>query len=285
LTATVTCDDDAEVEARLTVSDGVNPPVTVVAHVHVANAAPSVTGLSVPVTPVPVGTPITVSATFTDPGANDTHTALVAWGDATTSPAAVNQATGSATASHAFTAAGTYTVTLTLSDDDGGTATATAATYVVVYDPSAGFVTGGGWIETPGGSLTPGDATDPDLTGRANFGFVARYQPNATVPSGSTEFNLKVASINLKSTSYSWLVVTGQGTKAIYVGTGTVNRSGSYGFLVSVIDGRSSGEPDRFRIRIWDLATGSVLIDTQPAAPDDAPAALAISGGSIVIHT
>ena len=44
-----------------------------------------------------------------------------------------------------FTAAGVYTVTFVVSDDDNGSATATYQ-YIVVYDPGAGFVTGGGWI-------------------------------------------------------------------------------------------------------------------------------------------
>jgi hypothetical protein len=39
---------------------------------------------------------------------------------------------------------------------------------LAVYDPSAGFATGGGWIMSPPGAY----AADPTLTGRANFGFV-----------------------------------------------------------------------------------------------------------------
>jgi PKD repeat protein len=284
LTPTVACDDDAEIDATVSVSDGINPPVTATARVRIANVAPVVGALAIPVSPVPVGTAVTVSASFTDAGANDTHTATVDWGDATSSPAAVNEGAGTLSGAHTFAAAGTYTVSVTVTDDDGGTGTQVATTYVVVYDPSAGFVTGGGWVTTPPGSFTPGDPADPDVTGRANFGFVARYQPGATVPSGSTEFNLRVAGVNLKSSSYAWLVVTGATTKAYWLGTGTVNGVAGHGFLVSVIDGRTSGGPDRFRIRIWRLSDGWVLVDTQPGAPDDASATLAIGGGSVVIH-
>ena len=44
----------------------------------------SVTG---PSTAVSVGTPVTVSAPFTDADPLDTHTATIAWGDGSTSPA------------------------------------------------------------------------------------------------------------------------------------------------------------------------------------------------------
>ena len=56
-----------------------------------------------------------------------------------------------------------------------------------VYDPGAGFVTGGGWINSPTGAYTP----NPSLTGKANFGFVSRYQDGANTPSGNTQFHFK----------------------------------------------------------------------------------------------
>ena len=43
--------------------------------------------------------------------------------------------------------------------------------FLVAYDPSGGFVTGGGWIDSPAGAYAP----DPTLTGKANFGFVSKY--------------------------------------------------------------------------------------------------------------
>ena len=43
---------------------------------------------------------------------------------------------------------------------------------VPVYDPSGGFVTGGGWINSPAGAYAP----NPSLTGRATFGFNTKYQ-------------------------------------------------------------------------------------------------------------
>jgi len=58
---------------------------------------------------------------------------------------------------------------------------------VVIYDPSAGFVTGGGWINSPAGR----GGVDATLTGKANFGFVSRYKKGQTVPTGETEFVFK----------------------------------------------------------------------------------------------
>jgi hypothetical protein len=152
--------------------------------------------------------------------------------------------------------------------------------FVVVYDPSAGFVTGGGWIDSPKGAYTP----DPLLTGKANFGFVSKYKKGATVPTGQTEFQFKVANLNFHSTSYQWLVIAG--AKAKYKGSGTVNGSGDYGFLLTATDGQMNGGGgvDKFRIKIWDKTTEEVLYDNQLSDPDDGDATDAIEGGSIVVH-
>ena len=42
----------------------------------------------------------------------------------------------------------------------------------------------------------------------------------------------------------------------MYKGSGTINGSGDYAFMLSAIDGQSlgGGGVDRFRIRIWDKA-------------------------------
>ena len=65
--------------------------------------------------------------------------------------------------------------------DDGGAATGTYQ-YVVVYDTEGGFVTGGGWVNSPAGAYVP----DPTSAGKANFGFVSRYAQGAQVPEGET---------------------------------------------------------------------------------------------------
>ena len=151
--------------------------------------------------------------------------------------------------------------------------------YFVVYDPDGGFVTGGGWIDSPAGAYSP----DPSLAGKANFGFNAKYQKGKSIPTGQTEFNFKVANVNFHSSSYEWLVVAG--AKAQFKGTGTINGIGNYGFIITIIDGdlRGRGFPDMFRIKIWD--SHGVIYDNQMNSGDSADPTTIIGGGSIVIHS
>jgi PKD repeat protein len=250
--------------------------------VTVKNVVPTVGAITAPVAPVAVGTPISASATFTDPGVNDTHTAKWDWGDGTPpSDGTVDQVNDTVTGSHTYAAAGVYTVKLTVTDD-GGSVTTTFQ-YVVVYDASAGFVTGGGWIDSPAGAL----AAAPTLTGRANFGFVSKYQKGATTPTGQTQFQFTVGNLNFHSTSYDWLVVAG--ARAQYKGTGTINGSGNYKFLLTAIDGQlpGGGGDDKFRIKIWDETNGivTVVYDNQMGLADDGNPTTLLGGGSIKIHS
>ena len=254
--------------------------------VTVANLPPGCGPIIAPLAPVQVGTPMTATAPFSDPGVQDTHTASMAWGDGTSSAASVTEANGSgtATATHTYTSAGVYTLTLTVTDDEGASGTC-AFQYVVVFDPSAGFVTGGGWIDSPPGAYT----LDPTLTGKATFGFVSKYlkDKGATtpqIPTGNTEFQFKAGDLNFKSTSYDWLVVAG--AKAMYKGSGTINGSGDYAFMLSAIDGQQpgGGGVDKFRIRIWDKVTNVVIYDNKLGAPDNADPTTLLGGGSITIH-
>lgn len=52
---------------------------------------------------------------------------------------------------------------LTVTDPDG--ASDTACTYAVVYEPGVGFVTGGGWIDSPPGAMASGLAELPFFAG------------------------------------------------------------------------------------------------------------------------
>jgi PKD repeat protein len=249
----------------------------------IANVAPTVGAITAPTAPVPVNTPITASASFTDPGTLDTHTAVFNWGDGTSSAGTVTEASGSGTATgtHTYSTAGVYTITLTVADEDGGIGLSVPFEFVVVYDPAAGFVTGGGWINSPAGAYV----ADPTLTGRATFGFVSRYQRGATVPSGNTEFQFQAGDLNFKSTSYDWLVIAGPQAK--YKGSGTINGTGDFAFMLSAVDGavNGGGGTDKFWIKIWDKVKGGVIYDNQMGGTEDAAATTVIGGGSIVIHS
>jgi predicted outer membrane repeat protein len=166
---------------------------------------------------------------------------------------------------------GIHVVQLEVCDNSGVMACDAVETTVVVYDSSAGFVTGGGWIDSPAGAYT----ADPSLTGKATFGFVSKYKKGANTPTGNTEFQFKAGGLNFHSSSYEWLVVTG-GNDAKFKGVGTINGEGPYKFQIWAGD----GDTDTFRIKIWTedaLGTETVIYDN---GFDQA-----ISGGSIVIHT
>ena len=234
----------------------------------------------------PVNSPVNFTGTFTDAGGG-THTAT--WTFTSANPTinqsgVVNESTGAVSLTYSFTAAGVYFVKLTVNDSCGGSGMATTVggfdAMVVIFD-SESFVTGGGWINSPAGAFI----ANPALTGKSNFGFNAKYHNEETIPTGQTEFKFKEGDINFHSTAYEWLVITGP--RAQYKGTGTVNGSGNYGFIVTVNDGQApgGGGVDKFRIKIWNINSGNAVIyDTQPGDPDSAAPSTALGGGSIVIH-
>lgn len=275
---TITCTDDGTYTVTLTGNDGTNPAVSDTATVTVTNVAPTITSITGPTDPVAVSTTVGISAPFTDPGANDTQVCTIDWGDGTTD-SVVDPATTPCDGSHSYTAAGIHTVTVTVTDDDGDSDTEIFQ-YVVVYDPAAGFVTGGGWIDSPAGAYT----ADLTLTGKANFGFVSKYKKGANVPDGQTQFQFQAGDLNFHSTVYEWLVVAGP--KGQYKGSGTINGSGDYGFMLTVTDGQQpgGGDVDKFRIKIWDKSTDAIIYDNQFGDADGADASTVLGGGSIVIH-
>jgi hypothetical protein len=243
------------------------------------------TGDNTPSDPIAVNTLVKASVAYTDTP-TDIHTAQWTWGDGTTGPAdSITEADGAgvATGSHAYPTSGVFTVAATVSD---ACASSTVTRQVVVYDPSAGFVTGGGWITSPVGAYVAA----PALTGRANFGFVSKYLKGATVPSGETEFQFQAASLNFHSESYEWLVVAG--ARAQYKGTGSINGHSGFNFMLTAVDGAliaGGAGADRFRIRIWHAdASNNEVVDydnqvdhSQEGGNNEGTE---IGGGSIVIH-
>ena len=177
------------------------------ANVTVNNVAPVISSVAGPLGPLTMGSTASITTNFTDVGTQDTHTCTFSWDDgqpATAGTVAETAGSGSCTGTRTFTASGVYAITVTVTDDDTGSATSIFQ-FVVVYDPNAGFVTGGGWINSPAGAYTPNSS----LVGRANFGFVSKYQKGANVPTGQTEFEFSLGNLKFHSTVYQWLVVAG----------------------------------------------------------------------------
>ena len=259
----------------LAVADGRGGVDTARTTATIANVAPVLGAFSVPTTPLAltaVGVTLPVSATFTDAGILDAHTMTLDCGIGTITQ--FDAPNGTAGGACTFTSPGVYAIQLTVRDEDGGSDTRLASGQVVVYDASAGWVTGGGWIVSPAGAF----ADAPALTGKLTFGFVARYQAS-TAPDGYAEFKLNVGKLDFRSTALDWLVVNG--STAQLQGRGTLNGTGGYAFEVLAIDGASS---DAVRIRIWNRETGVVVYDNQRDEPLDSDAATPLGGGSVQLH-
>jgi hypothetical protein len=153
---------------------------------------------------------------------------------------------------------------------------------IVVFNPDDGHVTGGGHITSPSGALV----ADPTATGKGLFEFNPKYRDDGTIE-GKVDFRLQGVDFRFESTTFDWLVV--DRPNAQLSGTGTVNGTGSYGFLLTATDGNSTGGDgtDRFRIKIWDKNAGdAVVYDNVTGAPDDIDTATPqpLGGGNVTIH-
>ncbi len=162
--------------------------------------------------------------------------------------------------------------------DEAGNSSNQDCILLAVFDPSAGFVTGGGWIDSPPGAYTPENPNDPDILGKANFGFVSKYKKGAQIPEGQTEFRFQAANLNFHSDRYDWLVLAGK--RAQFKGDGSINGVEGFGFLLTAID----DDTDRFRIKIWNVALDEVVYDNKAGSSDTSEDATVLGGGNIVIH-
>jgi hypothetical protein len=253
--------------------------------VTVNNAAPVITGITGSAAPIPINTLTGITANFTDAGIQDTHTCSIDWDDNSSSPGVVTESngSGSCTAQHTYPQPGVYGVLVTVTDDDTGQ-TQSKFEYIVVFDPNGGFVTGGGWIMSGDGAY----AADPSATGKANFGFVSKYKKGSNIPEGQTEFQFKAGDLNFHSSAYDSGSLVVSNFKAQYKGTGTINGSGEYKFILTAYDGQVQGGDgvDKFRIKIMTMAD-VIVYDNAMGASDDIDTAnpTAIGGGSVVIHS
>ena len=244
-------------------------------------------GIDGPKDPVPVGTQVDFTALVpVAPGS-----ATWDWSDGT-APEAGATTGKEVIGSHIYTDPGVYRVSL-----EAG-AYEYFFEYVVVYDPSGGFVTGGGWFNSPSGAFTPDNLSDPDVIGKASFGFVSKYKKGASVPTGNTTFKFQAGGLNFQSSSYDWMVISG--ARARYKGSGSVDGYGGlFKFQVTALDAdvnsNDSHTEDAFRIKIWqefDPLTGDpflvpfVLYDNGLGADDGTGSGgtTPLGGGSIVIH-
>lgn len=241
---------------------------------------PQLRPITGPAGPVALGNAVGITVSFAIVGDPADAAVRFVWDDGTESIMAPTSAT-SGTATHLYATPGVYGLTVQVMDAAGDVSEGRFE-YVVVYDPNGGFVTGGGWLESPAGAYL----YDAALTGRATFGFNSKYLKGQSVPTGQTQFQFQAGDFKFHSTAYEWLVVSG--AKAQYRGVGQVNGTGDYGFLLTATDGQvgGGGGVDKFRIKIWNRASHAILYDNRRGTSDDLDRAdpQAIGGGSIVIQ-
>lgn len=133
--------DNDEYTIKVNVTDRRGESSVAECSVTVLNEDPIVETISHHNATVFEGAPVTVTATFTDPGFLDTHTATVAWGDGNVTDGQVVEDKGSGTviATHTYSVPGSYNYTVTVTDDDGGQSSMGSQITVIVA--LSGFVT------------------------------------------------------------------------------------------------------------------------------------------------
>ena len=185
---------------------------------------------------------VSISAAIDDPGANDTHTCSINWGDGTTTSGVVSNDT--CTGSHRFGSVGVRIVTVKVTDDDGA---AGSAQVTVVSVNSRSVVTGGGLVRPDGE--------------RHSFGLVAlrkdgkwRGQMIVQGPSGNRFRTSVVRSLVVDEPRATWN------------GTGRWGKKTGCTYTIKVVDGRlvSSTAPDRLTLTVRGPG-GAVLLDIERA--------------------
>ncbi|HET7801418.1 MAG TPA: ExeM/NucH family extracellular endonuclease, partial [Humibacillus xanthopallidus] len=121
-------------------------------------------------------------------------------------------------------------------------------------DDAAGFVTGGGFIQSPAGALV----ADPTRAGKGAFQIDLDYAAGATHPTGSFVYSLGGAGtpFSLTGTSFDFLVIRAEAAR--FSGAATVNGSAGFTYTVDVLD---AGKSDTFRLRVT-AADGSLVYDS-----------------------
>lgn len=170
---------------RLIVTDNSALADTVVLNAQVANVAPVVGAVTLSAASQLPGASLTASASFSDAGTGNTHTALINWGDAGPAlsvPVTETDGAGTLSGSHVYSVPGAYTVTITVIDDLG-LSHSSSAVYVVTQ-PTATAATNGPWSGNEGSSISMSGAGSSSEVGAIttyawNFG-------DGTTGSGAT---------------------------------------------------------------------------------------------------
>ena len=137
---------------------------------------------------------VTISATFTDVGVLDTHTATIYWGDDTpvmTTAVSSQNGSGTITGSHTYTKSGTYVVTVTVTDDDKGSdsgkftiVVSSRPMTVNTISPNSGQMAGGTKIVITGSNFQSGATVIIGNNPATDVVFISATQLTAFTPPG-----------------------------------------------------------------------------------------------------
>jgi hypothetical protein len=167
---------------------------------------------------------------------------------------------GTLTASCTFNnvAVNIYDVTVSIG---GNYYTGSASTVLTVYDPSLGFVTGGGTILHNGVT--------------ANFGFNVKFNNGSGNARGSFLYieHRPTGDVRLKSNAMQNLAIVGN--SAAIIGKATLGGAGNYSFRATVVDNGEPGGSDQFGLQVTDPSGAPVSDMTFPLTT--------LSGGSIQV--
>jgi K(+)-stimulated pyrophosphate-energized sodium pump len=247
--------------------------------------APISSDILVEPNPVRVNVPVVLSAKLDDLATGGSKIASaeysldgVSWDSMAAADGALDSPTEKIVSRTSVKKPGVYRL-MVRGSDERGNMTPEKSVILVVYDPEDGYIRGKGSID----SLHEAYPADRLLKGQATFEFVCKYEEGALTPSGKVEFAFAAANLVFVGSSFEWLVASG--AEAQCRGTGKINDSGDYGFVLIVVDGklRGEGEADKFRIKIWDKTTSKIVYDNGAGGPEEILPTTSISGGKIEI--
>jgi hypothetical protein len=134
---------------------------TVEANIPASDPPPVITSITRNGFGISLGGTLTLTVAFTDPDANDPHTAVIHWGDGsapTTMPFAAGVLRFSVSHSYQGAALGNYPIQVAVQDDDGGTSTVNLTADASAVTPPDGLID---WWTGDGLNAT----TAPDIAG------------------------------------------------------------------------------------------------------------------------
>jgi PKD repeat protein len=208
------------------------------------------------------GARVHVAATFADPGAADTHTATIDWGDgAGAQPLPVDEVHGAGTllASRAYADEGVYAVTITVTDDEGAAAT---DAFTVTVTNLAPFVDGGPDRTVDEGELVSLPALVPVLLSDPSLGLAPLNQLSGSyVDLGALDSH--TATVNWGDGTEELAPVAGQpfGPPGAPAGISGVAQSGhrygddgTYSVQLTILDGDGGAGSDSSAVSVLNVA-------------------------------